>query len=161
MDTALHLTATDIRGFSDTYWGRYKTICWSVLVAMVGHVILVVSGLPPVLENTNGAFACLIIAMLVMGAGTGGFKSNISPLVADQMNNAKAHLITLSSGERVVVDPTVTVSRIYMVCRFHHGPRLFQTTLLIYVIAVFLPLHQCRRSGWPDRNDLLRKGTLT
>lgn len=54
-----------------------------------------------------------------MGLGTGGFKANISPLVAEQYKKTKLFVITTNSGERVVVDPTLTTSRIYMVT-FQH-----------------------------------------
>jgi POT family proton-dependent oligopeptide transporter len=47
--------------------------------------------------------------------GTGLFKSNISPLIAEQYRRTKSFVITTSSGERVIVDPALTVSRMYMV----------------------------------------------
>ncbi|KAF9235366.1 proton-dependent oligopeptide transporter family, partial [Melanogaster broomeanus] len=44
----------------------------------------------------------------------GGFKSNISPLVAEQYQITKPFISVTKSGERVIVDPTMTTSRIYM-----------------------------------------------
>jgi proton-dependent oligopeptide transporter, POT family len=52
--------------------------------------------------------------MLVMGAGTGGFKSNISPLVAEQYRKTKLFTRYEKNGEKVIVDPALTTSRIYM-----------------------------------------------
>lgn len=53
-----------------------------------------------------------------MGIGTGGFKPNISPLVAEQTESQREGsepvIRTLKSGERVIVDPTLTAGRIYM-----------------------------------------------
>jgi len=49
-----------------------------------------------------------------MGAGTGGFKSNISPLIAEQSRNTYMRVETLKTGERVIIDPAKTASRIYM-----------------------------------------------
>ncbi|KAI5120636.1 hypothetical protein M0805_009396 [Coniferiporia weirii] len=98
---------------ADTYWGRYKTICYSVAVAILGHILLVISAVPTVITNPHGGLACFCIAIVIMGIGTGGFKSNISPLVAEQYRG-KTHVRTLKSGERVIVDPTLTASRIYM-----------------------------------------------
>lgn len=60
---------------ADTRWGRFKTICIAVLIAMVGHVLLIVSAIPTVIDNNNGAMACFVIAIIVMGVGTGWFKS--------------------------------------------------------------------------------------
>jgi dipeptide/tripeptide permease len=50
-----------------------------------------------------------------MGLGTGGFKSNISPLVAEQQRHLRPFISQSKSGERVVINPTLTTSRIYMV----------------------------------------------
>ncbi|KAF3925828.1 hypothetical protein ABW20_dc0102840 [Dactylellina cionopaga] len=99
---------------ADTYWGRYKTICVAVGIAMVGHVLLVVSALPNVIDNPNGALGCFAVVIVIMGIGTGGFKSNISPLVAEQSKNTYLRVQTLPSGEKVIVDPAITSSRIYM-----------------------------------------------
>ncbi|KAF8504545.1 peptide transporter PTR2A [Russula emetica] len=74
---------------ADEKWGRYKTISASVFIALVGHIILIVSSIPPVIAN-------------------------ISPLVAEQQRNNRPFISQTKSGERVVVDPTLTISRIYM-----------------------------------------------
>lgn len=99
---------------ADTRWGRFKTVCVSVGIAMVGHILLVISAIPPVIVNSNGALACFVIAIVVMGLGTGGFKANISPLVAEQYKRSKPFIQTTKAGERVIVDPAYTTSRIYM-----------------------------------------------
>ncbi|KAJ3757127.1 PTR2-domain-containing protein [Lentinula raphanica] len=99
---------------ADAHWGRYKTICWAVVIALIGHIILIVSAVPGVIEKTDGAMACFVIGMIVTGFGTGLFKPNISPLVAEQYQKRKLFIRTLASGERVIVDPVYTVSRVYM-----------------------------------------------
>jgi POT family proton-dependent oligopeptide transporter len=48
-----------------------------------------------------------------MGLGTGGFKSNISPLVAEQYRG-RLHKRTLATGETVLVDPSLTVQRTFL-----------------------------------------------
>ena len=53
----------------------------------------------------------LITAMIVIGLGTGGIKSNVSPLIAEQYQQTKPVVRTLKSGERVIVDPAVTIQR--------------------------------------------------
>ncbi|KAF9044140.1 peptide transporter PTR2A [Panaeolus papilionaceus] len=98
---------------ADTYWGRYKTICVAVFVALLGHVILIISAVPGVIDG-HGAIGAFVVALIVMGFGTGLFKSNISPLVAEQYRRTKLFVITTPKGERVIVDPTLTVSRVYM-----------------------------------------------
>lgn len=53
--------------------------------------------------------------MIVIGLGTGGIKSCVSPLIAEQYTNTKQKIRVLKSGERVIVDPAVTIQRIYMI----------------------------------------------
>jgi proton-dependent oligopeptide transporter, POT family len=45
--------------------------------------------------------------------GTGGIKSNVSPLIAEQYTGTKQAIRILSSGERVIIDPAITIERIY------------------------------------------------
>lgn len=99
---------------ADTYWGRYKTITISIFVAIIGHVLMVLSAIPQMLETPNSALALFIVALIIMGVGTGGFKANISPLIAEQYKGTKMIIKVLPSGERVIIDPTLTTSRIYM-----------------------------------------------
>lgn len=56
---------------ADTYWGRYKTIAVSVAVAMFGHVLLIISALPGVIESPHGSLAAFVVAIIIMGIGTG------------------------------------------------------------------------------------------
>ncbi|KAH9833080.1 POT family-domain-containing protein [Rhodofomes roseus] len=97
---------------ADTYWGRYKTIWISVLTAIVGHVILTASAAPSVIAVPHHAIAAFIIGLIIMGIGTGGFKPNISPLVAEQIPQ-RMYVHTTKKGERVVVDPAITTARVY------------------------------------------------
>lgn len=99
---------------ADEYWGRYKTIMVAIGVAIVGHIILILSAIPPVIVHPDGAIACFAIGLVIMGIGVGGFKSNISPLIAEQYKQVTLTVKTLPTGERVIEDPTFTVSRIYM-----------------------------------------------
>jgi proton-dependent oligopeptide transporter, POT family len=85
----------------------------SIFVAIIGHVILVASAAPGVIENQNSALAAFIIGMFIMGVGTGGFKPNISPLVAEQIPNEQMRVVVNKKGERVIVDPAVTATRVY------------------------------------------------
>jgi POT family proton-dependent oligopeptide transporter len=99
---------------ADQYWGRFRTILSAIGFALVGHTILVVSAIPKVIQNPNGAAGCFSIGLIIMGMGTGGFKANISPLIAEQYREDKPFIRTLETGERVIVDPAATVARIYM-----------------------------------------------
>lgn len=99
---------------ADTYWGRYKTIQFSIIAALVGHTILIISSIPSVISNSNGALGCFAVGLVIMGLGTGGFKSNIAPLLAEQIMQHRPEVLTLKSGERVIKDPAVTISRVFL-----------------------------------------------
>ena len=68
---------------ADQFWGKYKTIFVACIVYIIGLLILVSTSIPPSIES-GFALPGLIIAMIVIGVGTGGVKSNVSPLMADQ-----------------------------------------------------------------------------
>ena len=97
---------------ADTYLGRFKTIVYSVIIAEIGHIILVASSAPSVLDKPNTALGVFILGILIMGLGTGTFKPNISPLIAEQVPQERMRVETVK-GERVIVDPAVTTTRIY------------------------------------------------
>jgi POT family proton-dependent oligopeptide transporter len=74
-------------------------------------LILVCTSVPS--ASTAAHTAGLIIAMIIIGIGTGGIKSNVSALIVEQYTNTKRYIKVLKNGERVIVDPTVTIQRMY------------------------------------------------
>ena len=68
---------------ADTYWGKLNTIIAFSLFYTVGILILFVTSLPSMSETT--ALGGFIVAIIIIGIGTGGVKSNVSPLIADQV----------------------------------------------------------------------------
>jgi POT family proton-dependent oligopeptide transporter len=99
---------------ADAHWGRYKTICVACAVAILGHIILVISAVPTVITKPNASMGTFILGLVIMGIGTGSFKPNISPLIAEQLPAHKMFVKTIpKTGERVIVDPAVTQSRVY------------------------------------------------
>ena len=86
----------------------------AIWIAVIGHVILTIAALPSVLQYTQLAFMTFIAGLIVFGFGTGGFKPNISPLIAEQVVHEKPRLsINPNTGERVIIDPDQTAARIY------------------------------------------------
>jgi len=98
---------------ADTYFGRFNTVWMSVLISIAGHIILTSSAAPSVIADPHSALGAFIVGIIIMGVGTGGFKPNISPLVAEQVPREKLQVKQLKSGERVIIDPAVTTSRVY------------------------------------------------
>lgn len=99
---------------ADGYLGRYKTIHVAIGIAITGHVVLTASAAPGVIATPNGSIAAFSVGLIIFGMGTGFFKSNISPLLAEQQPDTKMHIITTPKGERVIVDPAVTISRVFL-----------------------------------------------
>jgi len=97
---------------ADTYLGRFKTIVYSVIIAEIGHLILVASSAPAVLDKPSTALGVFVLGVLIMGLGTGTFKPNISPLIAEQVPIEKMR-VEERKGERVIVDPAATITRVY------------------------------------------------
>ncbi|KAH7113264.1 MFS peptide transporter-like protein Ptr2 [Dendryphion nanum] len=99
---------------ADQYWGRYLTIQYSNIVALVGHIILIFSAIPQTITKPSTALGIFTVGLVIMGIGTGGFKSNISPLIAEQYKDAKAYVRVRKNGKKEIVDPAVTTARIYI-----------------------------------------------
>ncbi|KAJ7659102.1 peptide transporter PTR2A [Mycena polygramma] len=99
---------------ADVYLGRFNTICIAVFIALLGHTILIVAAAPGIIEHPDTSLPTFLVALIIMGLGTGLFKANISPLVAEQYKRTKPFVITTADGEQVIVDPALTISRIYM-----------------------------------------------
>jgi POT family proton-dependent oligopeptide transporter len=93
---------------ADQYLGKYWTIVYFAIIYAAGILVLFATSLPVAIEH-GAALPGLIIAMIVIGVGTGGIKSNVSPLIAEQFTGTKAFVRTLSGGERVIVDPGITI----------------------------------------------------
>lgn len=73
---------------ADQFWGKYKAIFVACLIYMFGLLVLVLTSIPQAI-NANVALPGLIIAMIIIGMGAGGVKSNVSPLMADQYTRKK------------------------------------------------------------------------
>ncbi|KAF4120957.1 proton-dependent oligopeptide transporter, POT family, partial [Geosmithia morbida] len=102
---------------ADQYLGKYKTILVFCGFYWVGLIILWTTALPVSIEAGAGKGG-YIAAIVIIGLGTGGIKSNIAPLIADQYQRSVMAVKTEKSGERVIIDPAITYQRIYMIFYF-------------------------------------------
>ncbi|KAI5889083.1 PTR2-domain-containing protein [Schizophyllum commune H4-8] len=93
---------------ADMKLGRLKTLWWGILFGFVGHVLLVIAAIPDVISEGH-AIAAFIIGMLILAFATGFIKPCIAPIIADQCPIKTQQVKTLKSGEKVIVDPKVTV----------------------------------------------------
>ena len=78
----------------------------------VGLLILTVTAIPSAIAS-GSAFPGYVVAIIIIGMGTGGIKANVSPLVAEQYQDKKPYVKTTKKGERVIVSPQATYQRIF------------------------------------------------
>ncbi|QRV78967.1 peptide transporter PTR2 [Ceratobasidium sp. AG-Ba] len=160
---------------ADLYWGKLKTLVVFVIVGGIGHVILVGTAAPSLLKNSpNGSLAGLVIAIIIMGVATGAIKANVSPLVAEQIPDTQETVKTLPSGEKVIVDPNLTIQRVFMYfylminigslgslatteTELHHGFWLaYLIPTIVYFIVPFILFVGGRRYiVYPPRGSIL------
>ncbi|KAI0406427.1 Di/tri peptide transporter 2 [Xylaria palmicola] len=111
-----YLFLTPLAGsiIADSWLGRYPTICWAVGIQLCGLLIILLTSLPTSLEHGAG-LGGFVAALVLIGAGSGAIKSNVGPLVLEQYTEKKQQVKTLKNGERVIVDPQVTISNMYLI----------------------------------------------
>ncbi|KAI5817788.1 POT family-domain-containing protein [Pyronema omphalodes] len=97
---------------ADSWLGRYNAICLFSAIYLGGLVVLLGTSVPHSLESGAG-FGGLIVTMIILGLGTGGIKSNVSPLIAEQYTETRPRIKILKTGEKVIIDPAVTIQSIY------------------------------------------------
>ncbi|KAB8244836.1 hypothetical protein BDV35DRAFT_406446 [Aspergillus flavus] len=99
---------------SDAWLGRYITLCLSFCLDFCGCLVLFVTSLPAI---TDGSVKLVgfILAVILIGLGTGGVKATITPFIGDQYPNVSPQLIITKKGERVVTDRMLTMQYIYNV----------------------------------------------
>lgn len=100
---------------ADQYMGRYNTIMLFAMIYVIGLLVLVTTSTPSSIASGH-AYGGFITSILIIGLGSGGIKANVSPLIAEQYHSRGPFVKVLKNGERVIVDPDVTIQRIYMVC---------------------------------------------
>lgn len=98
---------------ADTFWGRYKTIFVFCIIYMIGIFILFITSVPSITSQAT-ALGGYVTGIIIIGIGTGGVKSNVSPLIADQIPKTKPVIKVLKSGERVIQDPNITIQNVFM-----------------------------------------------
>ncbi|KAI8388535.1 POT family-domain-containing protein [Radiomyces spectabilis] len=101
---------------ADQYWGKYKTILVFAGIYFVGLIALTLTSIPAAIQN-GAAFPGFIVSIIIIGVGTGGIKSNVSPLVAEQYQSKTPFIrvITRRNGstERVIVTPQATYQKLF------------------------------------------------
>lgn len=66
---------------TDQYLGKCKAVLYFCGVYIVGLLILILTSIPKCLGNGAG-LGCCIAAIMIIGIGTGGIKSKVTPFIA-------------------------------------------------------------------------------
>ncbi|KAG5916029.1 hypothetical protein E4U53_004378, partial [Claviceps sorghi] len=99
---------------ADAHMGRFWTLHLAIAISTIAHAILVAASAPSVIVDNKASFAAFIIGLLCLCVGTGFFKANVSPLLAEQNEDVRPRVQVLAGGRRVIVDPAVTNTRIFL-----------------------------------------------
>ncbi|KAL7904102.1 PTR2 domain-containing protein [Trichoderma velutinum] len=99
---------------SDTWLGRYRTLCLSYFLNCCGCLVLLITSLPVVKTQITKVVG-LGFAMVLLALGTGGVKATASPFIGDQYAETVPQLIVTKKGENVVTDRALTLQYIYNV----------------------------------------------
>lgn len=98
---------------ADARMGRFWTLHLAIGISTIAHAVLVASAAPGVIIHKDAAFAAFIIGLLTLCVGTGFFKANVSPLLAEQNQDTRMR-VEERKGERVIVDPAITNTRVFL-----------------------------------------------
>lgn len=97
---------------ADTYLGKLDTIIVFSVTYIIGIIILFATSFQSV--GRTGSLAGYVVSIVIIGLGTGGVKSNVSPLIADQVPRDRPRIHVLKSGEKVIRDNNVTIQNVFM-----------------------------------------------
>ncbi|KAI8992110.1 POT family-domain-containing protein [Mycotypha africana] len=97
---------------ADQYLGKYRAILLFSIIYFIGLIILTLTSIPPAIES-GAAFPGFIVSIIIIGLGTGGIKSNVAPLVAEQYQSRSPYIRTDNKGNRVIVSPQATYQQIF------------------------------------------------
>lgn len=95
---------------ADQYIGRVKTIIFSSAIYSCGLVSLCLSSISLGYSITLSRLT-LFWALIMIGLGTGGIKTNVSSLIAEQYTGPNEAIRVTRSGEKVIVDRDLTIQR--------------------------------------------------
>ncbi|KAH8896727.1 PTR2-domain-containing protein [Thozetella sp. PMI_491] len=103
---------------ADAHWGRFRTICVCIAIGFLGHIIFVIAAIPPVIAQRQASLGVAILGIVTLGLSTGGVKTNLAPLIVEQLPHTRLTTRILPTGEKVIYDPVLTINRAYMTWYF-------------------------------------------
>lgn len=95
---------------ADAKFGRFPVIFYGVLLCGVGHVLIILGGIPSLIHNETAKIP-FFLGVYILAIGAAMFKPNVTPILIDQLKTHVPRVITLKSGERVIEDPEHSTER--------------------------------------------------
>ncbi|KAJ3144810.1 peptide transporter ptr2 [Geranomyces michiganensis] len=102
---------------ADQWLGKFKTILSFSVIYLAGFLLLTITSIPTGTDEdgfhiySGAAFPGYVISLIIIGTGTGGIKSVVSPMCADQIPQ-EVYTVT-KKGKQYIVDPDLTVQHLY------------------------------------------------
>ncbi|KAI9679130.1 MAG: hypothetical protein M1822_007340 [Bathelium mastoideum] len=106
-----YLTPLPFAIVSDTWLGRYTTLCISFGSTTASHLQADDDASDAAIVSIR--VGGLAAAMVLIGLGLGGVKATISPFIADQYPNLVPQVIKTRKGGLAVADRTLTIQYVY------------------------------------------------
>ena len=75
---------------------------------------MIAGAAPAILIRGNGV-SPFLISLILLALGAGIFKPNVAPTLLDQYTHQKPYTKMLSNGEKVIIDPEITIQRVLLV----------------------------------------------
>ncbi|CAF1202255.1 unnamed protein product [Adineta steineri] len=98
----------------DQFWGKYKTLCIASLLYIVGLIILVLTSIP-MSVNAGAGLPGLLCALFFMGIAAGGFRTTVSPFMAEQYTR-KTLVVKDYKGKKKIINPQMTIQSMFSWC---------------------------------------------
>ncbi|KAH3900020.1 related to H+/oligopeptide symporter [Saccharomycodes ludwigii] len=103
---------------SDVKWGRFKMLWAGVLTGIIGHLILIFAAIPSVIARGKSAMAAVIIGIILLAMCTSFIKPVLLPTLMAQYPHETDVVVTLKTGERVIMDKDSSLQRMSMIFYF-------------------------------------------
>ncbi|CAF1050489.1 unnamed protein product [Adineta steineri] len=98
----------------DQFWGKYKTLCIASVLYIVGLIILVLTSIP-MSVNAGAGLPGLLCALFFMGIAAGGFRTTVSPFMAEQYTR-KTLVVKDYKGKKKIINPQMTIQSMFSWC---------------------------------------------
>lgn len=107
-----YTTPTLFAVIADSCLGQYPSLLVSVSLYCLGCVTLAATSTASSLDKGLG-LPGLVLSMLLIGLGGGGFRAIITTFIADQHTDKQSQTLKLKTGECVRTDYQLTLQYIY------------------------------------------------